>query len=127
MKKINQTIQDYLDAKSLLEEAKATLLFYEEKLVNKFGCKDEGAESHSVDEYKVTITGRVNRKIDKEKWEEIKGKIPDADKLVKYTPEVVVSAMRDLRENFPSGYVRFSACLTATPGKPSVSVTIKGE
>jgi len=117
----------YLTALAAYESAKVSLDAAEKELTDSFKFKAEGATSFEVDGYKLTITGRINRKIDGKLWEMIKAQIPEVLHPVRYKPEIDLKGVRYLQENNEKMYAIFSECLTATPGKPSVSVTKKGE
>ena len=120
-------LSTYFTARSEYEAAKAALERAEKEICSSLSYKPEGATFHDVDGYKVTITGRINRKIDGFIWEVIKGKIPENLCPVKYKPEVDLKGLRYLIDSEPEVYQVFSECLTATPGKPSLSITKKGE
>ena len=111
-------LQNYIKAREDYNDAKELMEHYEQLICNAFKYKEEGATSHEVDGYKLTITGRINRKLDAEKLALIADQLPAG--LIKYKPDFSVAEMRKLSA---PDYLKFSSCMTAAPGKPSVSVT----
>jgi hypothetical protein len=120
-------LSTYFTARSNYEAAKAALDLAEKEICSSIRHKREGVTSHDIDGYKITITGRINRKIDGIIWEVIKEKIPENLRPIKYKPEIDLKGLRYLIDSEPEVYQVFSECLTATPGKPSLSITKKGE
>jgi len=117
---MSAALEKYLAAREAYNLARCALAEAESGLVSQLWMRDDGAKTHKLDGYKVTITGRINRTIDPEKLQELD--LPPGMVPVKYRPEIDMGKMRSLRENHPIDYLKFSACMIATPGKPSVSV-----
>ena len=112
----------WLEAKSREDQAKEERIEAEQKIVDEYGCKDEGSQTVKPDGYKVTITRRMNRTIDEAAWDSVSGKIPANLSPVKYRPSLDNRGLKYLRDNEPEIYQIVSEAITAKPGKPSIKV-----
>lgn len=112
----------WLESKTAEEAAKARRIEIEEALIVKLGAKTEGARTHDLGEFKVTITGVINRSLDDEVWESIKDKLPPEIRPVTYEPKLDVTSVKWLQEHQPEDYKILSQALTVKPGKTSVKV-----
>jgi hypothetical protein len=113
---------DLFAAKQAEKEAEAKRIALEEELVAVLGKRDEGSKTHTVGNYKVTITGRVNRKIDWEMFDELSSKIPESLWPVKRTLDV--TGVKYLANNEPTLYKVLSPALTVEPAKTTVSIVM---
>lgn len=115
--------EDLFNAK--LEETKATAkrVALEEELIELVGAKKEGAQTHEIGDFKVTITGRINRKID---WaifdKDIASKIPESLHPVKVKRELDDTGVRYIENNEPQLYKILAKALTVKPAKTSVTI-----
>lgn len=112
------------------EEARAAQarLEAETALIDALGVKDEGAQTHRGESYRVTITGVINRRIDPAALSALADRIPTPLLLqaVRYKPEPIAAGIRYLRNNEPETYAVLAEALTVTPGKPQVRVEFVG-
>lgn len=111
---------DWMDAKNEETAANKRRLALEEELLSFLTTKTEGSESHQIGPYKVTLTGRLNRKVDWELVEELG--VSDALSPVKWKPELDLKGLRYLESNEPETYKLFCKALTVEPAKTSVTV-----
>jgi hypothetical protein len=86
------------------------------------GKREEGSKTHAVGSYKVTITGRINRKIDWELFDQVSSKIPETLWPVKRTLDV--TGVKYLANNEPQLYKVLSPALTVEPAKTTVSIVM---
>lgn len=93
-----------------------------EELARRLGTKPEGAQTHSVGGYKVTLTQRVNRTLDAKKWESIKENIPEGLRPVNYAPKLDIKGAKYLEDNEPDVWAEIAKAVTVKPGKVSVYV-----
>jgi hypothetical protein len=108
-----------------LEEKRATdkRVALEEELISLLGSKEEGAETHHVGVYKITITGKLNRKIDWDVFDaKVASKIPETLHPVKVKRELDDTGVKYLANNEPQFYKLLSAALTVKPAKTSVTI-----
>lgn len=120
-----EVAQDLFYAKA--EEAKATAkrIELEEELIALVGKKEEGAQTHTIGDFKVTITGKLNRKIDWDIFDKsIAGKIPDSLQPVKMKRELDETGVKYLANNEPQLYKILAKALTIKPAKTSVVISI---
>ena len=111
------------EAKAAEEITKAHRIAVEEEIIALCGAKEEGSQTHKAMEFSVEITGVINRKMDWDKWEEVKASIPEALRPIKLKPELDVTGVKYLKANEPEIYALLP--ITATPGKTGVKVTRK--
>ena len=109
-------------AKQAEREAEEKRIALEEELVAVLGKRDEGSKTHTVGSYKVTITGRINRKIDWELFDQVSSKIPETLWPVKRTLDV--TGVKYLANNEPQLYKVLSPALTVEPAKTTVSIVM---
>ena len=122
---IKELSQKWLDAKEAEREANAYRVWLEKEIVAALGKRDEGAQTHNVEGYKVTITGKVSRKMDWKAWETVQAHIPVALHPVKLKPELDEKGVKYLQANEPEIYKLLP--ITVTPAKTGVEIEFKGE
>lgn len=114
---------DLFAAKQMEKEAQRQRIQLEEELVTVLGKRDEGSKTHSIGDFKVTITGRVNRKIDWEKFDQVSSKIPESLWPVKRSLDE--TGVKYLANNEPAFYKILAPALTVEPAKTTVQI-VKG-
>ena len=119
---VHQLSQAWLDAKVDEDAAKTHRIEIEEALVSHLGKREEGSKTHDLGTFKVTITGILNRSLDKEIWETVKDKLPLEIRPVTYEPKLDVTGVKWLQEHQPEDYKILAQALTVKPGKTSVKV-----
>ena len=119
---VQQLSQAWLDAKAAEDAARTQRVGIEEAIIARLGSREEGAQTHDLGDFKATITGVVNRTLDKQTWESIKERIPTDLRPVKYEPKLDVVGVKWLRDNNPSIYKLVAKAITVKPGKTSVKV-----
>lgn len=122
---VKELAESLLRAKAVERKANADRIAAEEALIAALGKRDEGAQTHNIDGFKITITGKVSRKMDWKAWMEIEESIPPALRPVKMKPELDERGVKYLQANEPEIYKLLP--LTVTPAKTAVDVELKGE
>lgn len=97
-------------------------LALEQEIVTLLGKREEGSKTHTVGDYKVTITARLNRSIDWEKFDEVSSKIPQSLWPVKRALDE--TGVKYLANNEPTMYKILSSALTIKEGKTGVSIVM---
>ena len=115
-----QLSQVWLEAKAAEDEAKERRIKIEESIIAQLGKRDEGSKTHDLGTHKITITGVVNRTLDKEVWESIKEQIPEELRPVTYEPKLDAAGVKWLQANDPDTYRLVAKALTIKPGKTNV-------
>lgn len=115
--------EDLFNAKLEESFAEAKRIALEQELIALVGAKEEGAQTHEIGDFKVTITGRINRKID---WsifdKDIASKIPESLHPVKVKRELDETGVKYLANNEPQLYKILAKALTVKPAKTSVTI-----
>ena len=117
-----QLSRAWIQAKAAEDAAKARRIEIEESLVAQLGKRDEGSQTHDLGGFKVTVTGVINRSLDKEVWERIKEKIPEEKRPVVYEPKLDVTGIKWLQINDPDTYRIIAQALTVKPGKTNIKI-----
>lgn len=120
-------IQALIDAKAAEDAARERRIDAETELLAELPIhKPEGSTTFKVDDYKVTVTTGVNRRIDSALIEHVRATIPPAlfEQAVRWKPEANPAGIRYLQNNEPEVYTVLAQAITATPAKPSVRVEI---
>jgi hypothetical protein len=118
--------EDLFEAKA--EEKKATnrRVALEQELIDLLGQKEEGSKTHNIGDYKITITGKVTRKIDWDLFDkDIARNIPPSLHPVKLVRELDETGVKYLANNEPHLYKILAGALTVKPAKTSVTI-VKG-
>jgi len=122
----NETLETlalhWRDAKRAEEIARDNRLRIEQEIIDQTGCKQEGSETHKAGEYKVTVTGKLTRKLDAEAWAQIESRIPEELRPVSYAPKLETKGLRYLEEKEPEVYRIVAQAIETKPAKPAVQV-----
>jgi hypothetical protein len=112
----------WLEAKRREDEAKAARIKIEDEISQALDAKDEGAITHKVEPYKVTLTQPIYRKIDLAIWETVKHNMPAEAWPIKTKIEVDDAGCKWLAKERPDLWSIAAKAITATPGKIGVKV-----
>ena len=85
----------------------------------------EGTETAEPDDYTIRIEGRINRKVDSEKLQELAleaGLTDHLPHLFRWTPEVNIAAWKNADESITR---LLAGSITAKPSRPTFKITIK--
>jgi len=127
MTRIDEIAQQWREAKAAEEAARQARLEAEKLLLECMGkLADEGKQHQDTTWFRVTVTTRINRKVDSEILEKIQDQIPLPIRanVLRYKPELDLKEMRYLQNNEPALYAILAQAITATPAKPSISVEV---
>ena len=113
---------DWREAKRKEEAARDERVEIEERIVELTGHKEEGSETHKAGEYKVTVTGKLTRKLDAEAWAQIEARIPEELRPVSYVPKLETKGLRYLEEKEPDVYRMVAQAIETKPAKTAVQV-----
>ena len=115
---------ELFEAREAEKKANERRVELEEELIAILGQKEEGAQTHEVGDYKVTITGKLIRKIDWDLYDKsIAAKIPESLQPVKVKRELDDSGVKYLANNEPQIYRVLAKALTITPAKTAVTIS----
>ena len=114
--------RDWLEAKRAEAVAQAKRIAIEDQIVAALGARDEGAETHRVGDYKVTLTQPVTRKLDEKKWSLVASQCHAALQPVKVKMEADATGCKWLANNEPEIWRKIADAFTTTKGKVGVKV-----
>ena len=112
----------WLGAKQAESEWNLRRIQIEEDIIKITGKRDEGSQTSDHGTYKVTVTGKVSRKMDWEKWKAIEGQIPVSLRPVKMKPELDEKGVKYLKDNEPEIYALLP--IDVKPAKTAVEVKV---
>ncbi len=119
-KTIEQLCADWLAAKKAEQKANAERVAIEDQIVSITGKRDEGAKTVEVNGFKITVTGRISRKMDWKAWDKVKTQIPADMHPVKLKPELDEKGVKWLADNQPDIYKLLP--IEVKPAKTAVEV-----
>lgn len=114
---------EWIEAKKAEIEANKKRVDIEDELIALLGAKTEGSETHNIDDFKIAITGRLNRKMDWDVFDKLN--IPADMQPVKIKREIDLKGLRYIEDNEPTIYKKLAKAMTVEPAKTSVTVTRK--
>jgi hypothetical protein len=117
--------QQWLNAKAIEAAAIKTRRDIEYALVAKIGVAldFEGTENVYHDGFKIKIEGRINRKVNAEKLQELAaehGLTDHLSSLFRWKPEIAMTAWKAADKAITTPLLD---AITATPGRPSFTIT----
>jgi hypothetical protein len=117
--------QQWLDAKAAETAATKTRRDLEDAMVKTFNVAEtlEGTLNFDADTYKVKIEGRINRKINADKLQELAAENGLSDHLAslfRWKPEINAFAWKAAKPEITTPLLD---AITATPGRPSFTIT----
>ena len=117
--------QQWLDAKAAETAATKTRRDLEDAMVKTFGVAEtlEGTLNFDADTFKVKIEGRINRKINADKLQELAAENGLSDHLAslfRWKPEINAFAWKAAKPEITTPLLD---AITATPGRPSFTIT----
>ena len=117
----------WLNAKDIEAKAIAHRREIEDKMKSLIGVPDalDGTETVKPDGYIIKVTGRINRKINADKLQELAseaGLTEHLSSLFRWKPEL---NMKEWRNASPDITGKLSAAITTTAGRPSFSIECK--
>jgi hypothetical protein len=119
--------QQWLNAKAIETSAIKTRRDLEDAMVKSLGIAEnlDGTVNVDADTYKVKIEGRINRKINADKLQELaaeNGLTEHLASLFRWKPEINAAAWKAAKPEITSPLLD---AITATPGRPSFTITNK--
>lgn len=117
---LEQLSAEWLSAKA--EEARAAKrrLVIEEQIIALTGKRDEGSQTVDATGFKITVTGKVSRKMDWAKWDQIKTQIAPVLWPVKMKPVLDEKGVKWLQQNEVEIYAMLP--LEVEPAKTAIEV-----
>ncbi len=119
--------QQWLDAKQMEAHAIQARRAVEDQLVKQFKVPDDldGTTTEIDGGYKIKIDGRINRKVNGDKLQELAvehGLTEHLSSLFRWKPEIAMTAWKAADKTITTPLLD---AITATPGRPSFTITLK--
>jgi hypothetical protein len=119
--------QQWLNAKAIETAAIKTRRDLEDAMVKSLGIAEnlDGTVNVDADAYKIKIEGRINRKVNADKLQELaaeNGLTEHLASLFRWKPEINAAAWKAAKPEITSPLLD---AITATPGRPSFTITNK--
>lgn len=99
----------------------------EECLTRLLPMQEEGSKTTAVGNYKITMTGVINRKLDLEAWDKLRESVPVDFWPTKLVEEVDNTGCKYLKKNQPEIWAICAKAITEKPGKTGVKVVANGD
>jgi hypothetical protein len=122
MSNVTALARDWLDAKAAETEAQKRRHKIEAQLAEALEVKDEGAITHKIEGFKVTLTQPVTRKLDERAWVLCKDACPESLRPVKVKLEADATGVKWLAANEPAIWRKIASAFETKPGKIGVKV-----
>ena len=124
MSNIDGLASQWLEVKALEKDIIAKRHAIEEQITAALEAKDEGSITHKLEEFKVTLTQPVVRKVDAIVWEKIKDKIQSEMHPVKMTLVADSVGCRYLADKEPRLWAKIAKAFETKQGKIGVKVEV---
>jgi len=93
----------------------------ENEIATKVNTKDEGTDHAIIGNHKVTVTNKLNRKLDFKAYSKLEDTLPEGVRCVDYKPTINMKKLRALEMLDMNLVAQF---ITTSPAKPSVKIEI---
>ena len=125
---LNELSAMWLAAKEAERHATDQRRAIEDRMKSLIGVAEnlDGTETASPDGYTIKITGRIDRKVDGDRLQELAaeaGLSQHLSSLFRWKPELNMSAWKAADTSITAP---LAAAITAKPGRPSFTITRKG-
>lgn len=122
MSNIEALCRDWRDAKNAENAARDVRVSIEKELAAALDVPPEGSKTHKLDNFKVTLTQPVTRKVDARKWATVMDRVPRALRPVKTTLAADSTGCKWLANNEPEMWAAIAEAFEVKPGKVGVKV-----
>ena len=118
---LKKMVEEYQRRKSQLEQCKIMLAETESDIIRLVGTKPEGTTTIKEENFKVSVSCKLNRSIDYDAYLKVRDSLPENLRPISYKPEIDLKILRALEIIDPSIPATF---ITTKPAKPSVKVEV---
>jgi len=125
MSRLFENIESWVEAKAAEAAATKRRREIEDQLVKQFQIPEnlEGTKNVEAEEYKIKIEGRINRKVNSDKLQELAAEHGLTDHLAslfRWKPEINTAVWKAADTLITTPLL---GAITATPGRPSFTIT----
>jgi len=127
MTELNNLAKQWLKAKNAEAAAITARRALEDQMRSLMGVADnlEGVEKATPEGFEIKVTGRITRKVDGDRLQELAaeaGLSEHLSSLFRWKPELILSAWKATDKAITTP---LAPAITAEPGRPSFSISIK--
>ena len=122
MSNLDNLLADWIEAKRAETLANRQRLAIEEQIAQALDVPAEGSKTHKLDNYKVTLTQPILRKLDEKTWAQVKDLIPSDMAPIKVKVDADATGCKWLAKNEPALWAKIAPAFETKPGKVGVKV-----
>ena len=122
MTNVETLCRDWIAAKKAEAAANRQRIAIEVQIGKALEARPEGAITHTLEHYKVTLTQPVTRKLDADEWEKVKGLLPENLHPIKTKVEADATGCKWMAENEPTDWRKIASAFETKQGKLAVKV-----
>lgn len=127
-KPIEQLSQEWLEAKHAEVQALEKRREIEEEILSMIQTRDEGTTSETMGSLKLSVTFKMDRKVDANGVQEVWNMLPPlVQEAFIWKPDLVLRHARAIESANPEAYKILAQFITVKPARPSVKVEQKQE
>jgi len=122
MNDLNKLVADLIAAKSVEAAARAKRIALEEAIIAVVGAKEEGAQTHAVGDYRVTVTGKLSYSADIALLTNLAEQLPADRRPIKQVTQLDEAGARWLRKNAPQEWAIVAPAIEIKPAKTALTI-----
>ena len=122
MTDIDEVCAEWIRAKQEETAANKRRVALEKQIAGLVEVPDEGSKTHSLDNYKVTVSQPVTRKVDPRKWASVMDHVPREMRPVKNTLSADGAGCKWMAKEAPEMWAKIAEAFEVKPGKIGVKV-----
>ena len=115
---------EYLALKRVEAKAKAEMPELEKQIIAIVGEKEEGTTNCETLQFKISTTGKINRKLEVDALNGVRHLIPEAifNRLINVKPAIDLKELRYVEANEPQIYSIIARAITSKPAKTAIRI-----
>lgn len=124
LKILDALLQALEFAKSEEAKSRESRISVENKIIDLIGAKEEGSQTTTAYNYKVTTTGKLSRRMNWQQFDQVAATITLPIELlpIKTSREIDVQKLATLEREYPEIYANIAECITVKPMKTAITV-----
>lgn len=122
MNDLNKLVADLIATRSVEAAARAKRIALEEAIIAVVGAKEEGAQTHAVGDYRVTVTGKLSYSADIALLTNLAEQLPADRRPIKQVTQLDEAGARWLRKNAPQEWAIVAPAIEIKPAKTALTI-----
>jgi hypothetical protein len=120
---VEQMLEQWIAVKRREDEANAERVAIEQRISQVLHVPQEGAQTHQVGGYKVTLTGKLTYKVaDVQQLISLAARLPEGMRPIKSEPKADEAGLKYLRNKEPALWALIAEAVEVKPAKVAVKV-----